>query len=69
MICAGVEAGVKMAGRPRWFTTHSAMKPRNGWGTESSCWGESGWLRFVVSHPIRDEAAEWMGHGAVTSTG
>jgi hypothetical protein len=24
-----------------------------------------GWLRVVVSHPFRDETAEWMGHPAV----
>lgn len=23
---------------------------------------ENGWSRFVVSHPFRDNTAEWMGH-------
>jgi len=41
------------------FPTHSAMGLRNGWGTRLFAP-----RRFVLSHPFRDGAAEWMGHPA-----
>jgi len=43
------------------------MMLRNGWGTEAWRRVERGRVGLVVSHPFRDDAAEWMGHGSLAA--